>query len=441
MFAYHRLRQALAVAALLPLALAAGCMSAGKRYEQGLTLEARGRPAEAARRYVDALRRDPSLADARARLQETGAQAVDQYLAESGAAASAGAHDDAAEGLLHLDDLRRDAAAVGVELAVPADYAQYRRAVLDAAIDDAVDHGESLAQGGRYGDALGRLERTARWQPNAEQRRRVDEARVDTYAQWMGTEAAAGRHRAAYDVAERAISSMGRQFPGMERLIEAQQYAVDEGTLRVAVLPVQTSPQADRVLSASFLRDTENDLESGAWTRPPLFVEIVDPREVRRHERRYTGLYVERYTSEIGRFASSVGADMVVAVEIDSVHVGDVETRSERRTARTRGGADTAFTVLSGRRQAWAEVRYVIIDTRGSRMVVRERLTPEASRSFREARFAGDWRQLVLNDDDRRLFDPSRRDDAPGELMERLSRQLAEELSRAVYDRVLREVQ
>ena len=440
MSAYHRLRRGAAVAALLPLALAAGCMSAGKRYEQGLTLEARGRPAEAARRYVDALRRDPSLADARARLHETGAQAVDQYLAESGAAASAGAHDDAAEGLLALDDLRRDAAAVGVELAVPANYAQHRRAVLDAAIEDAVDRGGSLAQGGRYGDALGRLERVARWQPNAEQRRMVDEARVETYAQWMGAEAAAGRHRAAYDVAERAISSLGRQFPGMERLIEAQQYAVDEGTLRVAVLPVLASRQADRVLSASFLRDTENDLEAGAWTRPPLFVEVVDPREVRRQARRYD-LDDLQYTSEAVRLGRSVGADLVVMVEIDSAYVGEADTRSERRTARTRAGADTAFTVLSGQRQAWAQVRYVIVDVGGGRMVARDRVTPEASRSFREARFTGDWRQLVLNDDDRRLFDPSRRDDSPGELMERLSRQLAEELSRAVYDRVLREVQ
>jgi hypothetical protein len=409
------------MAALLPLALAAGCMSAGKRYEHSL-------------------RRDPSLADARARLQETGARAVDQYLAESGAAASAGAHDDAAETLLQMDVLRRDAAAVGVELAVPADYAQHRRAVLDAAIDDAVDRGESMAQGGRYSDALGRLERVSRWQPNAEQRRRVDEARVDTYALWMGAEAAQGRHRSAYNVAERAIAALGRQLPGMERLIEAQQYAVDEGTVRVAVLPVTASRHADRLLGASFLRDTENDLESGAWTRPPMFVEIVDPREVRRQARRYDGDDLQR-TSEALRLGRAVGADMVVMVEIDSVSVGEVEPRSERRTARTRGGVDTAFTVVSGRRQAWARVRYSIVEANGGRMVTREWLTPEASRPFREARFTGDWRQLVLNDDDRRLFDPARRDDTPGELMELLSREMAEDLSAALFERVLREVQ
>ena len=63
------LRRAATLAALLPLTMAAGCMSANKRLEQGMKLEERGRPADAARRYIDALRRDPSLADARARLE------------------------------------------------------------------------------------------------------------------------------------------------------------------------------------------------------------------------------------------------------------------------------------------------------------------------------------------------------------------------------------
>src|SRR5829696_2586814 len=135
------LRRAAVVAALLPLAMAAGCMSAGKRLEQGIKLEERGRPADAARRYVDALRRDPNLADARARLQESGRLAVEQCLAESGAHSSAGNPSDAAEALLQLDALRRDVASVGVELAVPADYAQHRRAVLDAAIEGSIHQG------------------------------------------------------------------------------------------------------------------------------------------------------------------------------------------------------------------------------------------------------------------------------------------------------------
>lgn len=439
MIAYHRLRRAAAIAALVPLALAGGCMSAGKRYEQGLTLESRGRPAEAARRYIDALRRDPSLADARARLQETGAIAVDRFLAQARAAGDAGAHPDAAEGLLDLDALRRESAAVGVELAVPADYGQYRRDVLDAAIGHALDQSAALSESGRFADALGRLERVGRWQPSPDQRRQVDEARLATYSDWMGAEGAAGRHRAAFEVGERAVSALGRGFPGIERIVEAQQYAIDEGTLRVAVLPIQANRGAGDALPASFLRDVENDLEGGPWSRPPAFVEVIDPREVRREARRYD-LDDLRYTSEAVRLGRAMGADLVVTVEIDSVGFTESDTREERRTARTRTGADTAYTVRSGRRQAWAEVRYVVIDVDGSRIVTREEVTPDASRSFREGAFTGDWRQLMLSDDDRRLFNAAERDDARGDLMRELSRAMTEGLSRAVYERVLREV-
>lgn len=433
------LRRAAVVAVLLPLAFAAGCMSAGKRLEQGIKLEERGRPADAARRYVDALRRDPGLADARTRLQESGRLAVEQYLAESGAAGSAGAHDDAAEALLRLDALRRDAAAVGVELAAPADYAQHRRGVLDAAIDDAIDQSAQLAQSGRFGDALGRLDRVGRWQPSTEQRRGADEARLETYSEWMQSEAAAGRHRGAFEVAERAISSLGRQFPGMERLIEAQQYALDEGTLRVAVLPIAASPAAERALPASFLRDVENELEAGAWMRPPRFVEVVEPRDVRREARRHD-LDDLGYTSEAARLGRAVGADLVVMLEVDSVAVTEPDPTRERRAARTRSGADTAYVVRSGRREAWARVRYVVVDVDGRSVVTRDWVAPESSRSFREAEYAGDWRQLMLSDEERRLFDAGRRDDARADLMQELSRILAEQLSREVYDRVLSQV-
>lgn len=437
MSAYHRLRRAAAIAALVPLALAAGCVNATKRYEQGLTLEARGRPADAARRYIDALRRDPSLADARTRLEESGARAVEQSLTEARAASDAGAHGDAAEALLELDALRRESAAVGTELAVPAEYAQYRRDVLDRAIDDAVDRGAALAESGRFGDALGRLELIGRWQPSAEQRRAADEARLETYSSWMGAEGAAGRHRAAFEVGQRAVSTLGRQFPGIERILDAQEYALDEGTLRVAVLPIQVSRGVVRALPAAFLRDVENDLEAGPWRQPPAFVEVLDPGEVRRQARRYDDL---RYTSEAARLGRDIGADLVVLVEIDTVGYTDSDTREERRAVRTREGADTAFTVRSGRRQAWARVRYELIDVDGGRRITREELTPDASRGFREGVYTGDWRQLLLSDDDRRLFNTDQRDDARSDLMLEMGRQFVAELPSVVYDRVLREV-
>ncbi|HZM14586.1 MAG TPA: hypothetical protein VFE28_01180, partial [Candidatus Krumholzibacteria bacterium] len=48
----------------LILLLALGCASATKRLEQGAELEQQGRYAEAAARYIQALRKDPGMPEA-----------------------------------------------------------------------------------------------------------------------------------------------------------------------------------------------------------------------------------------------------------------------------------------------------------------------------------------------------------------------------------------
>ncbi len=116
------------------------------------------------------------------------------------------------------------------------------------------------------------------------------------------------------------------------------------------------------------------------------------------------------------------------------------DERTERRTARTRGGADTAFTVASGRRQVWARMRYTLVDVPGRARVAQETVAARASRPFREARYAGDWRQLLLPASDRELFDTRRGEDGRGELADELLRELAADLPREVYDRLLREI-
>lgn len=435
-----RYRRAAAVAALLPMMLAAGCMSASKRLEQGMKLEERGRPADAAQRYIDALRRDGSLSEARQRLDETGGEAVRQYLAESDAAASAGQPEDAADLLLRLDALRRDAAGVGVQLAVPADYASRRRQVLDAAIEQAVDRGGEMASARRFGDALGRLDRAAdRWQPSAEQRARLNDARVDAYVAWSEHEAGQGRFRSAYNVAGRAISALGRDFPRAGELMELQERAVEEGTVRVAILPVEPETSVDDELPVEWLREVQEELEESAWEQAPMFIEVIDPREVRRRMRRGEGGTRPRAgTTQAASLGRALGADLVVRMSVDSTRTQERDVRTERRTARLRTGEDTAYTVRAGTRELWARLRYDVIDVQDRRSVSEDVVHAEGQARFREAVFQGNWRQLMLSRDEQAVFGDERRRHERHQLWRSLTDELNERVGRELFEDILR---
>ena len=415
---------------LVPL-LAAGCVTASTRYEQGLRLEERGRPAEAARRYVDALRRDPSLDEARVRLQETGDLAVEQALA----AATASNAEDAGDRLLELDALVRDADAVGVRLALPADYADRRRDVLDRAWMAALDRGEDHADEGRFADALRQIDRAGRYDPSSAQREEMEEGRVDVYTRWTEAELAAGRYRAAYDVAERAMQSLGRGHPELGPVLAAQARAVEEGTVRVAVLPLAAAGRAADSLPAGFLRDVEDALEAGPFADAPLFVEVIDPRLVRRELRGRGG---RPTTMAVQSAARALGADLVVTMEVDSTWARDSDTRTERRTARLRTGPDTAYTVVSGRRERMVRVAWTVMDVGSRRTLDSGHLTAAADARFREGRFPGDWRQLLLSRDERVLFDRDRLDETDHDLRTALAGELARHAAAELYDRVLR---
>src|SRR5207302_2574314 len=103
----HAARLAVVLRALLALAapmLSTACASASKRYEQGQTLEREGRPADAAARYVQALRKNGTLESARAGLRDAGARAIADYLRQA-AEDSAGHADRAGDAFLAIDDL------------------------------------------------------------------------------------------------------------------------------------------------------------------------------------------------------------------------------------------------------------------------------------------------------------------------------------------------
>jgi tetratricopeptide (TPR) repeat protein len=178
---------------------ALACASAEKRYKQGLEFEAQGRYPEAAFHYAEALRKEPGLEPARARLRETGPLAIQDLLRRAQTAQSLGRHDEAAEHFLQLDRLLRESAAVGVTLDAPEGYASRRRAALDRAIESMLEAGYAALARGSFNEALAAYARAGeRYEPDPTQQAqllRATRARLRRRADARVLDASAPLHR------------------------------------------------------------------------------------------------------------------------------------------------------------------------------------------------------------------------------------------------------
>ena len=427
-----------AAAALL---LAAACVTPEKRLEQGMELEERGRPADAARRYIDALKRDPTLEDARRRLHDSGNRAVGDYLAQSAAAASAGQSGEAADILLRADDLMGDAAAVGARLDPGPDYPARRRQTLDRAIDDAVAGARSARAGQGWQGAVSLLERAReRWQPSPAQRAELERARFDVQLAWAEWELEQGRFRGAYERAEAAMSVYGRGSQEAARALDVQEEALRRGTARVAALPVVAAEHLRRRLPEDLLDDLNDALAQEHWDDSPLFVEVVDPQGTAREVRRlgYSRRVIS--TREAANVGERMGAELVVVAEVDSIATEERDVRSTRRPVRTREGVDTAYTVREGRERGRARVSLAVIDVGGRRVLDEGQVWAEGDSRFRRGVYAGDPRTLSLSREDRDLFDTTSAEERERARLRELVDQLAERISGWSFDMVIRRV-
>jgi tetratricopeptide (TPR) repeat protein len=420
-------------------ALAAGCASAGKRYEQGLQLEQSGRPADAAQRYIDALKKDRTLADARARLEDTGNRAIADYLDEAGRFEGAGSYVEAADVLRRLDELRGDAGAVGVPLQPPDGYDQRRRATFDRAVGLAVSASGSALARRDYSAAIGWLERaTQRWEPTPADRERLAGARYDALFGWAQGEMQAGRYRAAYERAAQA-AALGRSETG--DAAELQREALRRGTVRVAILPVMGRAQVRDSLPDDLFAELNDELALSHWNRSPLWLDVVDPVAAAREARRRGGGRQPIDPSAGAQIGRQLGARIVVLMEVDSVRRGETGVTTQRRAARTQAGADTTFTVREGRVETWARVTYRVVDAAGwGRVADQGTVNARSSARFRHADYRGDWRTLQLPAADRALFSPAGQG-YTRETVRELVSGLSDRLGRDVYDAVLRRIE
>jgi tetratricopeptide (TPR) repeat protein len=420
------------------LALAA-CTSATKRYQQGEELAREGRPADAADRFIQALKKDGRLDSARAGLRTTGAAAITADL--SAASDPVATPSTSADEFVVIDDLRRRALEVGVELAVPPDYATRRRTALDNAIDNAVVDAHRLAFRQQFDDALRLLERAANsYQPTAAQHDALDAGRADAIVAWARADTAQGHFRSAFDRLDGVVAIVGANGPHADEARALQNAALARGTRRVVVVPMWATASARRELPDDALPSLGDALLQNPWQTPPRFVALMPPDQVERDLRRLDLSRRALSTGEAARFGRELGADYVIVAEIDSVHRDLVDVKTTRRPVRTTRGADTAYVIEEGRVRLFARATFALIDADSRRWTDHESIIGTGQAPFTRARFAGDIRTLDLRQNERDLFDRGADDRTDRELVRSLVGTLSPRFADAVFAELLRRI-
>jgi len=444
---HHKIATRLLLLSLVFLA----CASATKRLEQGAELEQQGRYTEAAMRYIQALRKDPYLPEAREGLARVGAQAITQNRTDAARFRALGSFVQAADLYRASDDLVAAAASVGVPLAVADGYAASRRTIFDEAIDHLLHLARTAEAKSLWAEALAAYEQVALYEPRPRHEMDVLVGRVRASVLWGEADLASGHYRAAFQHAEAALALLaGRALPGdprggdslgspeptwAERAQNVRDEALNLGTVRAALTPVRAAGKATaRELPEGFLEALNDELEARHWTQPPLFVAVLDPLLVRRELRRYGLVHSAPSQRDAMRLGRDVGADFVVSMTMDAFAGTDTEVVTERHAARTRAGADTTYTVFKGKRLYTMAASLVVLDIAHGREARRRSVEVSESGRFTRAHYDGDPRQLKLLDSERRLFDAHREREQEQEIQDRLIEKAGVQLAGQVFD-------
>lgn len=427
---------------VLALALiAAGCASANKRYEQGMDLEQQGRYEEAARKYIDALKKDRDHAEARARLREVGPPAVDGFLESAHLAAAADREPDAADSYLRLDQFFAAAAAVGVPLPHPTEYADQRRAMFDEAIEALIDDGRASEDAAAWYAAKRSYDRAERYFPSTQQVDVLVNGLVRTHLGWCESEMDMGRYRSAVVHADEALALAGDyRSEARELALELRATAIELGTIPVAVTPVWRTDDAARFLPEGFLSALNDELQVMAWSEPPMFIAVMDPLLVRRalRELRYHSTLMT--APEASRFGRDVGAELVVTADVEIFTVTERDVREEPRKTTTRSGAPASYLRRQGTLEYRMRLSYAIVDPAAQRAVRERSFEVRESGDFERAVYDGDWTRLDLTRNEGRWFEADRQREFDLAIEERLLAEATLKLADSVYRDLVRQV-
>lgn len=428
------------IVSLFLLAALAGCVSVEKRYRKGQELESQGRLDEAAQRYIAVLAKEPGREDARERLADVGSRMIDEDLARARADGSDGRYEDAVAAIRRIDDLRERVGQVGVALAVPEDYGDFRRRMIGAAVDSLFRQAEELESAGNWPEAAGRYDRLRSYPLSPDETIRVDEGRAGVFLRWAEDDMARGSFRAAYGHAQSALGIFGPETGTGTEARSIQKAALDAGTKTFAVLPFWvdpgTGPGTPREMEAR-LYDT---LLYERLDDPPPFVGPIDRKEIHRAMDRLRvrgGDIPDRTAAAIGQ---ALRADFVVVGWLDGFREEDSSAEEIARQAPLRRDRTTSASYTEKRYTVKLTGEFVvrILDPVTRREVEEKTVSAQVSAPVRRAYFDGDYATLELSREERALFDREGWRRAEEELQDTLVDRLAEKIASGVFDTVLR---
>jgi len=417
------------------LVVVTACASATDRFEQGLELEAQGDHYAAALRYIDALAKDSSLDGVRIRLTEAGTRAVSEGL--SRAERRGVGRTPPIEGgrtVLGLDRLIDEAAAVGVRLGVPVGFSQRRTQVLDnaaAALQRVADDAE---RDGAWDEAVDALRELRLDMATTEERARAageSEARV--FLAWADDNLESDRYRSAFNHAQEAME-LSTNSEVQSEALDAQDRAVEFGTMFVAVLPTWLSAgaRADEPIAPELTLALDDALELDHWSQPPLFVAVVPSPETRRALRTAGRTSAGLDNSELRLLLSDLDADLAAIIEVTAIEAEKSSVRSEVVEIPLEGGGVASTRLERGRVRYTVHADIEVIGDGGQRLG-RTSVSADASDDYERGIYDGDVRTLLLSSRQREHFDSGVQAALRRQIQEEAAAELAQDVARWVF--------
>jgi hypothetical protein len=160
------------------------------------------------------------------------------------------------------------------------------------------------------------------------------DAQTRVLIDWAEVELGDRRPRAAYGVAEQALS-VRRSTPRsiVLEVRDLQDRALAMGTVVVAALPVSATGQVRDIVGSELEVELDEGMETGYWRDAPPFVQMADANILRRELRGLLRGIIPQSPALIGRALNLIGADYGVMVEVTSIRISDENFRVEERTA------------------------------------------------------------------------------------------------------------